>query len=241
MKKNEVNIEFLNDKEQCYELFNAVPNRLKPAWLAIVLTYFDDYLKEVPEVVAELIQIIDDENSWHKAKNQVYKIAKYRIKSQEISIENYLRFAEKVAEITDDILNNRNNFDKKRCNELIQLANEAGQYCSENHFIMYDLESGFTLLRGEVELEKLIQTTEDYRIFRKIDHVVCHDWDPLNLNKIWFRHEYLSYIPTIFTMIKNNESVRVIAKHLQKLDKKQFNYKRKSYKELKRIARLMKA
>ena len=76
-------------------------------------------------------------------------------------------------------------------------------------------------------MQELIKTTEDFRIFRIIDHVVWRKWDPLNLNTRWLRHEYLMYLHVIFSMIKNNESVNVIAKHLQKLEKKQFGYKLK--------------
>lgn len=240
MKKNEVNIEFLNDKKLIKNIFDGISNQLKPAWLAVILSYFDYYLKEVPTVVTELIDIIDDENSWHKAKYQAYKIAKYRIKMKDISIENYLRFAEKVAYITDDIFNNRNNFNEKSCIELVKLANEAGQYCTENHFIIYDLNSGFTLFYYEDELKNLIQTTDDFRIFRIIDDVIWRDWDPLDFNTRWFRNEYLIYIPEIFKLVKNNESVYNVAKYLKKLTINQFEYFPKPFRKLKRIARLMK-
>ena len=206
-----------------------------------MLTYFDYYIENIPQVITDLIQIIDDKNNWFKAKHQVYEIAKYRIKNKDITIEYYLRLAEKIAYFTDDILQNKANFDKKSCNDFVQLANTAGQYCSENHFIIYDLESGFTILRYESELQELIKTTEDFRIFRTIDHVVWRKWDPLKLNTRWLRHEYLMYLHVIFSMIKSNESVNIIAKHLQKLEKKQFNYKRKPFRELKKLARMMKA
>lgn len=241
MKKNIFNIKFLDDKAECKLLFDDVPNNLKPAWLVLLLTYFDYYIENIPQVITDLIQIIDDKNNWFKAKHQVYEIAKYRIKNKDITIEYYLRLAEKIAYFTDDILQNKANFDKKSCNDFVQLANTAGQYCSENHFIIYDLESGFTILRYESELQELIKTTEDFRIFRTIDHVVWRKWDPLKLNTRWLRHEYLMYLHVIFSMIKSNESVNIIAKHLQKLEKKQFNYKRKPFRELKKLARMMKA
>lgn len=239
MKKNTFNVKFLNDKVECKQLFDDIPNHLKPAWLALILTYFDYYLAQVPQVVTDLIQIIDDENSWYKVKQQAYEIAKYRIKNKDITTEYYLRLAEKIAHLTDDILQNKANFDANTYHDFVQLANTAGQYCSENHFIIYDLETGFTILRYENELQELIKTTEDFRIFRIIDNVVWRKWDPLNLNTRWLRYEYLMYIHVIFSMIKDNESVNVIAKHLQKLEKKQFGYKRKPYKELKKLAKMM--
>ena len=239
LKKNTINLEFIDDKVECKQLFDDIPNHLKPAWLSLILTYFDYYIKATPQVISDLIQIIDNENSWYRAKQQAYEIAKYRINNKDITIEYYLRLAEKTAYLTDDILQNKANFDVKTCHDFVQLANTAGQYCSENHFIIYDLETGFTIFRYENELQELIKTTEDFKIFRIIDHVVWRKWDPLNLNTRWLRHEYLMYLHEIFSMIKNNESVNVIAKHLQKLEKKQFGYKRKPYRELKKLVRIM--
>ncbi|MFV0177895.1 hypothetical protein OBK27_13280 [Empedobacter falsenii] len=89
--KNKINIEIINDQKVCNELFIEVPNHLKPAWLGLILSYFDYYLQEVPKVVPELIQIIDDENSWYKAKTQAHKIAKYRQQVKDYSIDNYLQ------------------------------------------------------------------------------------------------------------------------------------------------------
>ncbi len=238
--KNNINIEFVDDKKVCYKLFNEVPKHLKPAWLVVILSYFDSYLQEVPTVVAELVQIIDDERSWNKAKSQAYKIAKYRFQVKDISIENYLRLAEKVAHLTHDIFNDRNNFDEKSSIELVRLANEAGQYCTENHFIIYDLESGFTLFNYEKELKKIIQSTDDFRIFRKIDNVIWRDWDPLDLNTRWFRYEYLGYIPQIFNLVKNNETTDQIAQYLINLENKQFDLYPKSLNELLIIAEKMK-
>ncbi|WP_413533201.1 hypothetical protein [Empedobacter brevis] len=240
MKKiNTINLEFLDNKLECKLLFDNVPNHLKPSWFALILTYFDFYIKTTPQVISDLIQIIDDENSWYKAKQQAFEIAKYRIKNKDNSIEYYLRLAEKIAYFTNDILENKAIFDVKTCYDFIQLANTAGQYCSENHFIIYDLESGFTIFRYENKLKELIKTTEDFQIFRTIEHVVWREWDPLDLNTRWLRHEYLMYLHVIFIMIKGNQNVNVIAKHLQRLEKSQFYNNRNSYGELKKLARMM--
>ncbi len=236
MSQNNLNIEFLNDQDKCINLFEAVPNHLKPAWLTLILSYFENYLQEVPKVVTELIKIVDDNSYWYQAKSQGIVIAKYRNKIKDITLENYLLLAEKIAYITYDIFRDVNNFDNKSGFEFVHLANVAGQNCTENHFIIYDLESGFTLFKYKDKLNSLIKTTEDFRLFRKIDEIVWRDWDPLDLNKRWLRHEYISYIPEIFNLVKSKEYSEIIAHHLYNLEINYFNIYQPSFNKLKILA-----
>jgi hypothetical protein len=240
MKKKKLTIEFVNDKNKCNQLFDSVPDNLKPSWLVLLLTYFDYYLQETPDVVKELIDIIDKEEKWYKAKDQAKIISVYRAETNDKSLEKYLLFAEKIAILTDNILMNEILLDDNLGFKFVQLANESAQTCTEDHFIIYDLEVGFTLFEYQDELKELIQTSNDFRLFRKIDNVLWRDWDPLDLNKNWLRHEYLSYIPKIFNLIKSKEYIEIIAQHIYELENDFFEYHHSSFDRLIKLVQKMK-
>lgn len=56
------------------EIFEKIPDKLKPGWVGLVLSSFNNYVKDVPVSVSELFQIIDDENKWPQAHHQFSEI-----------------------------------------------------------------------------------------------------------------------------------------------------------------------
>ncbi|MDR6943450.1 hypothetical protein [Mucilaginibacter pocheonensis] len=55
-------------------IFENVPDSLKPCWSGLILSTFNNYIKEVPNSVRELHSIIDNKDRWFKAHGQFSKI-----------------------------------------------------------------------------------------------------------------------------------------------------------------------
>lgn len=58
-------------------IFENVPNSLKPYWSGLILSTFNNHIKEIPSSVRELQTIIDDKYRWSEAHAQFSKIRKF--------------------------------------------------------------------------------------------------------------------------------------------------------------------
>lgn len=61
---------------------------------------FDNYIKNIPSEVSELILIIDDKERWREAHGQFSKIRQFLLKHKVYKPEAYLLLAENVAKVT---------------------------------------------------------------------------------------------------------------------------------------------
>ena len=57
---------------------------------------------------------------------------------------------------------------------------------------------------------------EQIKLYKDIDEILWNDWDPINLNGFddWPKDEYRSYVPIIFSLKINGESIENIAEKL---------------------------
>ncbi|MBS1519697.1 MAG: hypothetical protein JST50_01770 [Bacteroidetes bacterium] len=57
---------------------------------------------------------------------------------------------------------------------------------------------------------------EQIKVYKDIDEILWNDWDPINLNAFddWPKDEYRGYVPTIFGLKINGESIETIAEKL---------------------------
>jgi hypothetical protein len=57
---------------------------------------------------------------------------------------------------------------------------------------------------------------EQIEIYKDIDEILWNDWDPINLNAFagWPKDEYMSYVPTIFSLKIKGGSIETIAEKL---------------------------
>src|SRR5690606_33003771 len=56
------------------EIFENIPNDIRPGWAGLVLSRFDHYIKNIPTSISELYPIIDDIDRWKEAHEQFTKI-----------------------------------------------------------------------------------------------------------------------------------------------------------------------
>jgi hypothetical protein len=82
------------------DIFEKIPNDQRPRWAKVILFNFDDYIKNIPSEVSELISIIDDKERWREAHAQFSKIRQFVLRHKAYKPEAYLLLAEKVAKVT---------------------------------------------------------------------------------------------------------------------------------------------
>lgn len=82
------------------EIFENIPNVVRPFWAKLLIVRFDNYIENVPELVVNLYAIIDDENRWHEAHQQFNRIRQFGLSNKEFQPSAYLLLAENVAKVT---------------------------------------------------------------------------------------------------------------------------------------------
>ena len=66
---------------------------------------------------------------------------------------------------------------------------------------------------------KLLMTSEQKQLYKKIDEILWKEWDPIGVNDIDdVRDEYQSYTPHIFSLTIHGADKIEIAEHLFKLE-----------------------
>lgn len=223
LDKKEFNIEFVNDSIVCNQLFDEVPLHLKPSWLCLILTYFNVYFEDAPEVALEFISIMDNDRRWFEMNEFSEKITEIRLNNTNTKLNNYYLYLENAAKISIKVFEGITTFDPNTGYELVNILNSAAQDISDDHFIIYDLEIAFTLFKYELSMSESVKTAADFLIFKKIDKVLWFDWDPLSLNQNWIRHEYMSYIKEILKLVKEDVPTEGIAYQIYQLEVTMFN------------------
>lgn len=56
------------------QIFETLPNEIRPGWAGLVLSRFDNYIKDIPISIKELYPIIDNKDRWKEAHEQFTKI-----------------------------------------------------------------------------------------------------------------------------------------------------------------------
>ena len=82
------------------QVFENLPNDIRPGWAGLILSRFDNYIKNIPVSITELFPIIDTKDRWKEAHGQFNKIRRFLLDNKNYQPEAYLILAELVAKVT---------------------------------------------------------------------------------------------------------------------------------------------
>lgn len=113
------------------QIFEIVPNDLRPGWAGLILSKFDNYIVPIPIEVSDIYQIINDQERWGEAHNQFTKIRQFNLKNKDYKPESYLLLAEMVAKVTYNSSGLPAPFDHDNGWYIPSLALKSAQYFKE--------------------------------------------------------------------------------------------------------------
>ena len=198
------------------QIFENVPDEIKPCWAGLILSRFDNYLKNVPPPIRELFPIIDDKEKWKNAHKQFTKIREFGLDNQKFRPE-YLRLAELVAKVTYNASGEPAPFDSDSGHFIASLALKATEYFDDNR-LEEEVKSAILLFNRNKKFKNNLMVAKDFLLYKKIDDILWFDWDPIGVNAFAPRDEYQSYVPEIFGLVKAKADRQAIADRLFKLE-----------------------
>ena len=199
------------------EIFENIPNDIRPGWAGLVLSYFDSYIKDIPDSIKELFNIIDDENRWNEAYGQFCKIRQFLIDHKDYKPQEYLHLAEIVAKVTYNAWEQKAPFEKNSGYYISSLALKATEGFVDKK-LEEEVKSVLLLFNHNKKLRDNLQTSRDFLLYKKIDDILWFDWDPIGINDNAPRDEYQSYVSEIFSLKKSGANRGIIANQLLKIE-----------------------
>jgi len=200
------------------EIFEKIPNDIRPGWAGLILSRFDNYVRDIPSEVIEMYSIIDDQERWKEAHNQFGKIRRFLLTHSSYKPESYLHLAELVAKVTYNSSGQPAPFDNDSGWYITSIAlRTTGELKTEDH-MEEDVKSAILIFNRNEKFKNNLKAAKDFLIYRKIDDILWFDWDPIGVNKYAPRTEYQSYVPQIFQMKKNEATKQEIAECLLKIE-----------------------
>ena len=199
------------------QIFENLPNDIRPGWAGLVLSRFDHYVKDIPSSIIELFTIIDNKDHWKKAHEQFTKIRVFGLENKNFKPDNYLRLAELVAKVTYNASGQPAPFDNDSGHHIASLALKATEHFDDNR-LEEEVKSVILLFNRNKKLKTNFTAANDFLLYKKIDDILWFDWDPIGINDIAPRNEYQSYVPEILRLIKAKANRLEIAKRLHILE-----------------------
>lgn len=199
------------------QIFENLPNDIRPGWAGLILSRFDHYLQDIPTDIIELYPIIDNKDRWKEAHDQFTKIREYGLANKKYQPEIYLRLAELVAKVTYNASGEPAPFDSDSGHYISSLALKATDHFDDSS-LEEEVKSDILLFSPYKKFKGNLTVAKDFLLYKKIDAILWFDWDPIGINGIAPRDEYQSYVPEIFGLVKENADRQVIAKRLHKLE-----------------------
>lgn len=195
------------------EIFENIPNDIKPGWAGLVLSRFDNYVKGIPTSIKELYSIIDSKDRWNEAHGQFNKIRQFLLDNKDFKPEAYLLLAEKVAKTTYNSSGQPAPFDSDSGFYIPSLALQtAGNF--EDNRLEEEVKSTILLFNRNKKFKDNLNAAKDFLLYKKIDDILWFDWDPIGINDMAPRDEYQGYVPEIFNLKKSGADRQEIAKRL---------------------------
>lgn len=199
------------------EIFESLPNHIRPGWAGLILSRFNPYIKDIPEPVLELYPIIDNQDRWPEAHAQFRKIRDFGLGNKNYQPESYLVLAERIAKITSNASGIPAPFDSDSGHYIASLALKAAEYFNDTR-LEEEVKSVILLFKRNKKFCKDLAAAKDFLLYKKIDDILWFDWDPIGINDIAPRDEYQSYIPEIFRLVKAKADKEEIARTLYRLE-----------------------
>ncbi len=196
------------------EIFESLPNRIRPIWASFILTRFSKFIGEIPDVVQELFEIVNHEKEWFRAKKQFETIRSFNLRTTNFQPNSYMGLAELVAKITYNASGNVvGPFDRDSGSWITTFAFSTANYFSKD-VLDYEIIVGLSIARKIGAVSKDIKRIYDLLEFKSIDDVLWLDWDPLGVNDTEHRDEYQDYTAKIFNLKRNGATILQITNHL---------------------------
>lgn len=199
------------------QVFENLPNDIRPGWAGLILSRFDNYIKDIPKSVKELYPIIDNKERWKEAHEQFTKIRVFGLNNKNYQPEAYLHLAELVAKVTYNASGQPALFDSDSGHHIPSIALKATEYFDDSR-LEEELKSVILLFARNKKFKDDLTAAKDFLLYKKIDDILWVDWDPIGINDIAPRDEYQSYVPEIFGLVKANADRQEIARRLFKLE-----------------------
>ena len=198
------------------QVFENIPDEIKPYWAGLVLSRFDNYFKDIPKPIRELFPIIDNKDKWENAHEQLTKIREFGLVNQEYS-KDYLRLAEIVAKVTYNASGEPAPFDSDSGHYIASFAFKVAEYFADNR-LEEEVKSAILLFRRNKKFKKNITAVKDFLLYKRIDDILWFDWDPIGIRDIAPRDEYQGYVPEILGLVKAKVDRQTIADRLLELE-----------------------
>jgi len=199
------------------QVFENLPNDIRPGWAGLILSRFDNYISEIPTPIKELYPIIDNKDRWKEAHEQFSKIRRFHLDNKKHQPEAYLPLAELVAKVTYNSSGQPAPFDSDSGHYIPSLSLKATEYFDDNR-LEEEVKSIILLFSRNKKFKDNLTAAKDFLLYKKIDDILWFDWDPIGVSDIAPRDEYQSYVPEIFGLVKANADRQEIAKRLFKLE-----------------------
>ncbi|TGL32806.1 hypothetical protein EHQ52_13510 [Leptospira koniambonensis] len=208
-------IDFSKDlTEKGKDIFESIPNPIKPIWGSLILSRFSKYIHDIPDEVSNLFEIINNKHNWLEAKKQFDYIRDFNLKNHNFHPYEFLALAELVAKITYNSAGNMiAPFDKDSGWFIPALAFKIADH--------FQIESLYSEVVASVSIGKYLKNVKaeivrlyDLLELKAIDEILWHDWDPIGINYTEQRDEYQAYSADIFDLKRNRASAEEIRKYL---------------------------
>jgi hypothetical protein len=199
------------------DVFENLPNDIRPGWAGLILSRFDSYVKTIPVSIKELYPIIDNKDRWQESHGQFNKIRRFLLDNKNYQPEAYLLLAELVAKVTYNAAGQSAPFDSDSGHYIASLSLKATEHFDDNR-LEEEVTSAILLFSRNKKLKDNLTAAKDFLLYKKIDDILWFDWDPIGINDIAPRDEYQSYVPEIFGLVKTKADRQEIANRLFKLE-----------------------
>lgn len=199
------------------QIFENLPNDIRPGWAGLVLSRFDHYINDIPTPILELYPIIDNKDRWKEAHGQFNNIRRFLLDNKRYQPEAYLLLAELVAKVTYNASGQPAPFDSDSGHYIASLALKATEHFDDTR-LEEEVKSAILLFSRNKKFKDNIVAAEDFLLYKKIDDILWFDWDPIGINDIAPRDEYQCYVPEILGLVKAKADRQEIANRLYKLE-----------------------
>lgn len=110
------------------QVFENLPNDIRPGWAGLILSRFDNYIKNIPISIKVLYPIVDNKDRWQEAHGQFNKIRRFLLVNKNYQPEVYLLLAELVAKVTYNASGQSATFDSDSGHYIATLALKATEH-----------------------------------------------------------------------------------------------------------------
>lgn len=149
------------------QIFENLPKDIRPGWAGLVLSRFDQYVKDIPTSIFELYAIIDNKDRWKEAHEQFSKIRRFLLTNKNYQPEAYLLLAELVAKVTYNASGEAASFDSDSGHYIASLALRATEHFGDNR-LEEDVKSAILLFSRNKTFKDNLTAAKDFLLYKKI-------------------------------------------------------------------------